>query len=84
MRAVNYYLIVKKLKQDIVKLGGLELDDRLAEHRYLKAEVISAGDKVDFVKQGEVVYYDRHAGHEITYEENVYQVIKVGDIVIVE
>ena len=84
MRAVNYYLIVKKLKQDVVKLGGLELDDRLAEHRYLKAEVISAGDKVDFVKEGEVVYYDRHAGHEITYEENVYQVIKVGDFVIVE
>ena len=38
----------------------------------------------DVLKEGDVVYYDRHAGHGITHKENLYQVITVKDVVIVE
>jgi co-chaperonin GroES (HSP10) len=84
MRAVNFYVIIKKLKQENVNIGGLELTDKLSEKRYLRGEVHSFGDQANFVKEGDVVYYDRHAGHEITFDSNVYQVIKTSDIVIVE
>lgn len=84
MKAVNFYILVKKLKQDNDKVGGLELTDNMSEKRYLRAEVVSAGDKVDFVKEQDIVYYDRHAGHEITFDGIVYQVIKISDIVLVE
>jgi co-chaperonin GroES (HSP10) len=84
MRAVNYYIIVEKLEQEVHKVGGLELTDKMWEMRYIKARIISAGDQAQFVQEGDIVYYDKFAGHEITFDGNVYQVIKTGDIVIVE
>jgi len=84
MRAVNFYVIIEKLKQENVNVGGLELTDKLSEKRYLRGKVQSAGDQANFISEGDIVYYDRHAGHEITFDGNVYQVIKTSDIVIVE
>ena len=46
--------------------------------------IISIGNLVpDSVKKGDVVYFDRHAGHGITFNETRYHVIQVGDVVLV-
>jgi co-chaperonin GroES (HSP10) len=86
MRAVNYYVLVKRHKIEAKKIGGLEITDNLdSDNRYLKATVVSVGDKVkDVISENEVVYYDRHAGHLIDYNGESLQVITVGDIVLVE
>ena len=86
MRAVNFYVLVKRHKIESKTIGGLEITDNLdSDNRYLKADVVSVGDKVkDVIKEGEVVYYDRHAGHVIDYNGKSYQVITAGDIVLVE
>ena len=54
------------------------------EVRYLKGKVISVGDKVPVLKKGDIVRYDKHAGHGIEHKDGLYYVIKVTDIVIVE
>jgi co-chaperonin GroES (HSP10) len=36
------------------------------------------------VQEGDIVYYDRHAGHSIQVKEGLYKVIQVGDVVLVE
>jgi co-chaperonin GroES (HSP10) len=86
MRAVNFYVLVEKHKVKSKNIGGLEITDKLdSDNRYLKATVISVGNQAkDFINEGEVVYYDRHAGDAVDYEGKKYQVIKVGDIVLVE
>ena len=33
---------------------------------------------------GDVVYYDKHAGHGIQWDDKLYHVIRVHDIVLVE
>ena len=85
MRAVSYYMIVKTIKEKKT-LAGLDITDSIdSENRYLKAEVVSKGDLVpDTLKDGDIVYYDRHAGHSITKDNVVYSVIQVRDVVIVE
>ena len=85
MRAVSYYMIVKTIKEKKT-LAGLDITDSIdSENRYLKAEVISKGDLVpDTLKDGDIIYYDRHAGHSITSNDIIYQVIQVRDVVIVE
>ena len=85
MRAVSYYMIVKPIKEKKM-LAGLDITDSIdSENRYLKAEVISKGDLVpDTLKDGDIIYYDRHAGHSITKDNIVYSVIQVRDVVIVE
>ena len=52
--------------------------------RYSKGKVISAGSVADFVSEGNIVWYDKHAGHGIEYNDKFYFVIKASDIVLVD
>jgi co-chaperonin GroES (HSP10) len=45
---------------------------------------VSAGNLVEGVKDGDLITYDKHAGHAITWKDSVYYVIKIQDIIIVE
>jgi len=85
MKAVNDVLIIEKRKAETKKVGGLLLTEKLDEdNRYLKATIISSGDKIDFIKKGDTIYYDKHAGHGISLNDKLYQVIRIKDVVIVE
>ena len=85
MKAVNHYIIVQNIKTEPKKVAGLimteELDD---DNRYIKAEVISAGNLVEGIKEKDIVYYDKHAGHGVQYKNILYQVIRSGDVVLID
>ena len=85
MQAVNYYIVVEKIKEEPKKVAGLILTDKVdSDNRYIKAKVISDGNLVEGIKNGGIVYYDKHAGHGIHWDEKLYQVIKIQDVVLVE
>jgi len=68
-----------------VKVGGLELtEDQNKDVRYLKAEIVSVGDKVTMLEPGNTIRYDKHAGHGIEWNDDLFHVINLGDVVIVE
>tara|TARA_R100001126_G_scaffold10609_1_gene5153 strand:+ start:46 stop:303 length:258 start_codon:yes stop_codon:yes gene_type:complete len=85
MKAVNHYVVVEKIKETHKKSSGLIItEDNDNDLRYLKGKVISAGDLVEVIKQEDIVWYDKHAGHGIEFEEKFYFVIKASDIVLVD
>jgi co-chaperonin GroES (HSP10) len=85
MRAINYYLVVDKIKEEPKKIAGLIITEMTDEEgRYSKAKVISTGNLVEGVKDGDTIAYDKHAGHAITQDDKVYFVIKVSDIVLID
>ena len=85
MKAINDYIIVDIEKIGPKKVGGLLLTEEHDEtNRYVKATVISAGDKVDALQKDDIIYYDKHAGHGITWADTMYHVIRARDVVIVE
>ena len=85
MQALNYYVIVDKIKEAPKKVGGLEMTEKQNKDvRYISANVISVGENVPQVKEGDVVRYDKHAGHGIEWNDKLLFVIKAGDIVIIE
>jgi len=85
MKAVNHYVVVDKIKETEKKVGGLILtEDTDKDVRYFKGKVISIGNLVEAVKEKDVVWYDRHAGHGIEYDNKFYFVIKASDIVLVD
>jgi len=85
MQAINHYIVIRKIKEAPKKVGGLELtEDQNQDVRYLKAEVISVGDKATMIPIGSTIRYDRHAGHGIEWLDELYYVITLGDVVIVE
>ena len=85
MKAVNNYIIVENIKDEPKKIGGLimteDLDD---DNRYIKAKVISVGNLVEGIKDNNTVYYDKHAGHGVEYKDILYQVIRSGDVVLID
>jgi len=85
MKAINYYVVIEKIKEAPKKVGGLELtEDQNKDVRYLKGKVISAGNLVENLNKGDIVHYDKHAGHGIEWKDKLYYVLKLGDIVLVE
>jgi len=85
MRAVNNYIVVEKIKQGPKKVGGLILTEEVdVDNRYIKAKVISIGNFVEGIKDNDVVYYDKHAGHGVQYKDTLYHVIKSGDVVLID
>lgn len=85
MQAINYFIVIRKIKEAPKKVGGLELtEDQNKDVRYLKAEVVSVGDKVQGIEPGNIIRYDKHAGHGIEWKDELYHVINLGDVVIVE
>ena len=85
MKAVNHYVVIDKIKETEKKVGGLILtEDTDKDVRYFKGKVISIGNLVEAVKEEDVVWYDKHAGHGIEYDDKFYFVIKASDIVLVD
>lgn len=85
MKAINYYIIVDKIKQEQKKIAGLIITENIDEEgRYSKGKVISAGNLVEGVKEDDIINYDSAAGHAITWNDNVYYVIKIHDVITVE
>ena len=85
MKAVNHYIIVEKIKTEQKKVAGLivteDIDD---DNRYIKAKAISVGYLVEGIKLNDIVYYDKHAGHGVQYKDILYQVIRSGDVVLID
>ena len=85
MKAVNHYIIVQTIKTEPKKVAGLIMTEELDnDNRYIKAEVISAGNLVEGIKEKDIVYYDKHAGHGVQYKDTLYQVIRSGDVVLID
>ena len=59
-------------------------DETNVDNRYRKATVISIGNLVEGIKDNDTVYYDKHAGHGVQYKDTLYQVIRSGDVVLID
>ena len=85
MQAINDYVIIDVVKEGPKKVGGLILTDKTDEtNRYKKANIVSVGNMVEIVTKGDTIYYDAMAGHDISYRDKMYHVIRARDIVLVE
>ena len=86
MKAIGSNIIIDKIKEAPVSKtdGGLLLtESQRQDVRYKKAKVINCGDLVNGIKEGDVIFYDKHAGHRVEIDNDVYYVIRLQDVVIV-
>lgn len=85
MKAIGRNLIIQKIKEGTTKTkGGLLLAENQREDiRYTEADILSVGEQVEGLKEGDKIFFDRHAGHKIEIDKKTYHVIKAQDIVVV-
>jgi|TARA_R100001463_G_scaffold133457_1_gene194881 co-chaperonin GroES (HSP10) len=85
MKAINRYIVIKNIKTEQKKIGGLIMTDETdADNRYIKAKIISCGNLVEGLQDGDTIYYDKHAGHDISWKDELYMVIQDRDVVLVD
>ena len=85
MKAVNTYIVVDKIKEPEKKIKGLLLTENLDEdNRYSRGKVVSVGNLVEGISDGDIIQYDKHAGHGMEWKEKLYYVVRVNDVVIIE
>ncbi len=85
MKAIGNNIIIKpeKVKTDKTKGGLLIIEKDREDMRYRKAIIISVSDDIKGLKQDDVIYYDRHAGHGIEFNKDKFTLIKLQDVVVV-
>ena len=85
MKAIGRNLIINKIKEGTTKTkGGLLLAENQREDiRYTEADILSIGEQVEGLKEGDKIFFDRHAGHKIEIDKKTYHVIKAQDVVVV-
>ena len=85
MRAIGKYMLIEPEKEvDTSTEGGLILGEKHREDiRYRKATVKTIGALVEGIQNGDVIFYDRHAGFDMEIDKKIYKVIKEFDVVVV-
>jgi co-chaperonin GroES (HSP10) len=83
MEAIGNYIVIDEILETTKKTdGGLELAERHREDiRYRKANIISSGPEL--VKKGQTILFDRVAGFPAEFNDKVYKVISIRDVVAV-
>ena len=81
MEAIGNYIVIEEIHENIKKTdGGLELTDKLMEDiRYRKGVIISSGPEL--LKIGQSILYDRVADFPAEFDNKIYKVIALRDVV---
>jgi len=83
MKAIGKYVVVKDLHEEITSSSGLVLSSEDTDDlRYQLSSVVASGELVDTVGKGDSIYYDKHQGHNIRLDGELYHIILERDIVI--
>ena len=87
MKAIGKNIIISKIKEGTTETkGGLLLAEVQREDiRYTEAVVVSVGNEAEAsgLKEDDKIFFDRHAGHKIEFEKEIYHVIRIQDVVVV-
>jgi len=84
MKPINKYILITPIEEELKTAGGMMLSDEDAKgFRYKKGEVVKEGTEVTTIKEGDKIFYDRHAGFSMMINEKQYTVIKENDVVVV-
>jgi len=84
MKPINKYIIVKGINEEMKTDSGLLLSaEDVNLFRYKKGEVIKPGTEVHDINEGDVIYYDKRAGHSMLIDDKPVTIILERDVVVV-
>ena len=83
---LHNYIIVEDQKENIkTTKGGLMLSsDQREDMRFKKAKVIKVGRDAKWVKETDIVHYDKNGAQELLFPLEGYQIITEAHIILIE
>jgi co-chaperonin GroES (HSP10) len=84
MKPIGKYIVINKIEETLKTESGLLLSQEDASgFRYQKGKVVKPGTDVSVIQAGDVIYYDKNAGHAMFIKDKSYMVIVERDVVVV-
>jgi len=84
MKPIGKYIVITKIEEEVKTESGILLSSEdVASMRYQKGKVVKPGTLVDTIKEKDIIYYDKAAGHSMLINDFVYTVISERDVVVV-
>jgi co-chaperonin GroES (HSP10) len=84
MKAINKYIIIDQIREEVKTSSGILMSgEDMIGIRYKKGLVISPGDNINNIKEGDIIYYDSTAGHTVVLGGDKHTVIQERDVVVV-
>lgn len=84
MKAIGKYIVIEEINEKITTESGILLTSTDSNQlRYKKGTVIIPGTDVKTVKKGDVIYYDKRAGHSMSLNNEMVSIITENDVVVV-
>ena len=84
MKPIGKNIIITPVEEEIKTNSGLLLSaEDMNQLRYKKALVIKVGSDVQVIKEGQMINYDKRAGHTMLIQDNPYTIIQEKDVVVV-
>ena len=83
MKAIGSFVVIETQKEEIKTKGGLILTEANEMNlRYKLAKIVSAGDEVKDLSDGDMIYYDSAAGSDIRIDGKKYVVVHERQVVV--
>lgn len=84
MKAYNFNILVEKVKKEVAeqKIGNFVISDK-GENEFDTCKVISVGNKVEGIAEGDTLLVRPGAGHDVKIEESEYTVILDSDVLVI-
>ena len=84
MQPIGKYIAIKPVEEELKTKSGLLLSAQDAEEfRYKKGQVVKPGSDVSVIKDNDLIYYDRNAGHTMLIDNEQITIIQERDVVVV-
>jgi co-chaperonin GroES (HSP10) len=84
MKPIGKYIVIEKIEEALKTESGLLLSQEDASgFRYQKGKVVKPGTDVSVIDAGDIIYYDKAAGHSMFVKDKSYTVILERDVVVV-
>jgi|TARA_R100001163_G_scaffold1869_10_gene2945 co-chaperonin GroES (HSP10) len=84
MQPIGKYIAIKPVEEELKTKSGLLLSAQDAEEfRYKKGLVVKPGSDVSVIKDNDLIYYDRNAGHTMLIDNEQITIIQERDVVVV-
>ena len=84
MQPIGKYIAIKPVEEELKTKSGLILSAQDAEEfRYKKGLVVKPGSDVSVIKDNDLIYYDRNAGHTMLIDNEQITIIQERDVVVV-
>jgi|TARA_R100000482_G_C5067281_1_gene119830 co-chaperonin GroES (HSP10) len=84
VKAVGKYIVLSELEEKQKTESGILLTSEDSNQlRYKKGLILIPGTDVEVVEEGNVIYYDKNAGHKMMLNNEIVTIISERDIVVV-